>query len=228
MPSAAALLVQVGWKPPARPVRQAVARAAPSPSVAPSRAPSRAPERKAPEPVELTPGLNGCPAVPAPPALSASYYPRIVIPRVGINLELHEGDGHGPPDHVWVAFHYPGTAAPGSRGNTYIYAHAHGSPQNSAPGLFWPLHYMKVCDLVEIYTSPTTAYRYQTSDVNLHWPTRDTRPLNPTSDTRVTLQTCNTWNDWDPKTIVVALSLDVTPAHSPASAPTQRPPRPAG
>jgi hypothetical protein len=100
----------------------------------------------------------GCPTVGPAPARNDGYYPRVVIPAVGINVEIHEGDGNSPPDHQWVAWHYPGSAQPGQVGNAYIYGHAHGSPPNSASGLFWPLHYMHVCDAVFIYTSPTTAF----------------------------------------------------------------------
>jgi sortase (surface protein transpeptidase) len=159
----------------------------------------------------------GCGAVPAPPALSAGYFPRVVIPRVGINVEIHEGNGQSPPDHVWVAWHYPGSAEPGDFGNSYLYAHAHGYPAGSATGLFWPLHYMHNCDAVYVYTSPTTAFRYQTVNVNLSWPANNTSPLQPTNDERVTLQTCNAWGDNDPKTIVVALRVDPPPPPPPPS-----------
>ena len=46
----------------------------------------------------------------------------IEIPRVSIALPVKDGDGSNHiPD--WVALHYPGTAAPGAAGNSYIYAH---------------------------------------------------------------------------------------------------------
>jgi LPXTG-site transpeptidase (sortase) family protein len=138
-----------------------------------------------------------------------------VIPRVNINLELHEGDGNAPPDHVWVVYHYPGTAQPGTVGNAYIYGHAHGNPPNSAPGTFWPIHNMRNCDFVYVYTGPHAAFRYQAVSINTNWPARDTRPLNATNDDRLTLQTCNAWGDNDPKTIVVAMRADPPPPPPP-------------
>ena len=207
-----------------------------SPSAAPATDPSPAPEAVptvAPgngAPVALYQGAPsqagtyavsrqyGCQSVPPPPT-QAGPFPRIVIPSVHINLDLREGDGSAPPDHVWVAWHYPGSANPGTVGNSYIYAHGHGTPENSAPGLFYPIHYMHNCDAVYVYTSSTTAYRYQTVNVNRNWPSRDTRPLNPTGDDRVTLQTCNAYGDNDPKTIVVALRVDLAPPPQPAPPP---------
>lgn len=216
---------------PARPSAGTVARAAePTPSVEPSVVPSDEPSAAPTEGAPLyaySPGSRGggtvaayrapgCAPVGPAPARNDGYYPRVVIPAVGINVEIHEGDGNSPPDHQWVAWHYPGSAQPGEVGNAYIYAHAHGSPPNSAPGLFWPLHYMHNCDAVYVYTSPTTAFRYQAASVQKNWPSNDTRPLNPTNDDRVTLQTCNAWGDNDPKTIVVALRVDVPPPPAPA------------
>ncbi|MEA2645786.1 MAG: Sortase domain, partial [Chloroflexota bacterium] len=154
---------------------------------------------------------TGCPGVPAAPRIGNAGYPRIVIPRVKINLEVREGDGGNPPDGQWNAWHMPGTASPGGGGNSFIYAHAHGSPQGSAPGLFWPIHYLHNCDAVYVYTSPTSAYSYQVSKVNLRWPSNNDLPLQPTPDERVTLQTCNTWNGADPKVIIIAQRVNLPP-----------------
>jgi sortase (surface protein transpeptidase) len=164
-------------------------------------------------------GGSGCGAVPVPGALNASYFPRVVIPAVGINVEIHQGDGGTPPDHVWVAWLYPGLSQPGQAGNSYVYAHAHGQPQGSAPGLFWPLHYMHPCDSVYVYTSPTNVLRYQAVTVDRSHPGTDGSPLQQTSDERVTLQTCNDWAPNGPKTIVVAERyLDTPPPAAPVQA----------
>ena len=46
----------------------------------------------------------------------------IEIPKLDIALPIRDGDGsNNIPD--WVALHYPGTAAPGNAGNSYLYAH---------------------------------------------------------------------------------------------------------
>lgn len=46
----------------------------------------------------------------------------IEVPAVGIDLPLVPGDGS---DHIpyWQALWYPGTAVPGTAGNSYVYAH---------------------------------------------------------------------------------------------------------
>lgn len=46
----------------------------------------------------------------------------IEIPSVGVALPVENGDGS---DHIpyWQALVYPGTAAPGDPGNSYVYAH---------------------------------------------------------------------------------------------------------
>ncbi len=159
----------------------------------------------------------GCGAIPVPGPLNASYYPRVVIPHVGINVEIHPGDGGTPPDNDWVAWLYPGLSQPGQAGNSYVYAHAHGQPAGSAPGLFWPLHYMHVCDAVYVYTSAGNVIRYQAVSVDTHHPGNDGSPLAQTSDERVTLQTCNDWSPSGPKTIVVAERFVDPPPPAPAA-----------
>ena len=60
------------------------------------------------------------------PAIPPGY--RIKIARLAIDLPIAEGDierdtvRQETPNNF--AFHSPGTALPGDRGNTYIYAHA--------------------------------------------------------------------------------------------------------
>lgn len=171
-----------------------------------------APPTQAPEPPRLVGSVPGCAPIEAPAPISASVYPRVVIPSQKINVPLYDGkvDSKGVvtvPDGIWVAWVYPGLSHPGEVGNSYIYAHAHGSPPGSAPGLFWNLHYMHDCDVVEVYTDATTAMVYQVTNVNLNWPGRDVSILNQTSDERLTLQTCNDWSPGGPKTIVTALRV---------------------
>ena len=83
-------------------------------------------------------------------------------------------------------------------------------------GLFWPLHYMHMCDAVYIMNSPTDVLRYQAASLNFNWPARDTRPFHQTGDERLTLQTCNGWGDYDPKTIIVAERVGGAPPPAPA------------
>ena len=183
--------------------------------------PPQVPDVQPAEPARLV-GSDGalpnCAAADEAPPLSSGVYPRIVIPRVGINVPVYDGrvDSRGVvvvPDGLWVGWFFPGLSKPGEAGNTYIYAHAHGSPAGSAPGLFWPLHYMHDCDMVYVYTDPGRALRYQVNSVNLHWPGWDGSILSQTADERVTLQTCNDWAPLGPKTIVTALRLRDSELH---------------
>jgi LPXTG-site transpeptidase (sortase) family protein len=197
--------------------------ASPDPSPSPSPSPDATPASDSAttiEPVANGRGYRaaGCGPIPTPGPLGATYYPRIVIPRVGINLEIHPGDGGTPPENNWVAWFYPGLSHPGEAGNSYVYAHAHGQPQSSAPGLFWPLHYMHSCDAIYVYNSATSVFRYQTVSVDLHHSGWDDSSLEQTSDERLTLQTCNDWNPHGTKTIVVAERYADTPAPAPPAA----------
>lgn len=129
-----------------------------------------------------------------------SGYPRVVVPRVHIDLLLVKGTGLTPPD-VYEAFTYPGADhlldGEMGKGNSYVYAHA----QN---GMFWNLHNVRVGDLVEIDYGGGRELYYRVSEVHPSVDYRDFSWLQPTSDDRLTLQTCNGWRDEDPRFIVVA------------------------
>ncbi|TMC67434.1 MAG: hypothetical protein E6J15_14695, partial [Chloroflexi bacterium] len=71
------------------------------------------------------------PAESSTPAPTVGPIPdgyRIRLPRLGIDLPIAEGDVERDvivqqtPENF--AFHFPGTAIPGTFGNSYIYAHA--------------------------------------------------------------------------------------------------------
>src|SRR5258708_18587947 len=147
-PSAPTGRVQAAQQAPASPE----ASPSPSPDASPSPDGAAAPGGS----VYSAPAYHapGCGAIPVPGPLNASYYPRVVIPHVGINVEVHPGNAATPPDNDWVAWLYPGLSQPGQTGNSYVYGHAHGQPPGSAPGLFWPLPYMHVCYARYLYTSP--------------------------------------------------------------------------
>ena len=164
---------------------------------------------------------RACGAIAAP-AYAPGPYPRIVVPRVGINVEIGEGDASTPPEGVWKAWHLRDTPQPGTAGNAFIYAHAHGTPRGSASGLFYPIHYLHVCDAIYVYMGPGRVFRYQVSAVNLRWPSGNDSPLVNTPDERITLQTCNTWNRKDPKVIIVAERVDLPPP-PPPRAPVPQP-----
>ena len=119
-------------------------------------------------------------------------YPRIELPRVGINLALVPGDGRTPPA-VAEAFVYPGPRP----GNTYIYAHARA-------GIFWGLHNVRLGDAVLIDYGHGERQRYRVSQIVPSVDPRNLSYLRPATDNRLTLQTCNGWTDLDPRFIVIA------------------------
>lgn len=127
-------------------------------------------------------------------------FPRILLPRVHINLLLVKGDGLTPPDK-FEAFTYPGAdhllKAPIGVGNSYVYAHA----QN---GMFWNLHDVKLGDLVEVDYGRGRLLYFRVIQIHPSVNYRDFSWLQPTPDDRLTLQTCNGWLDQDPRFIVVA------------------------
>jgi sortase (surface protein transpeptidase) len=79
-----------------------------------------------PSETALTVSPSATPTTTATPAIPPGY--RVKIPRLAIDLPIAEGDierdtvRQETPDNF--AFHFPGTAIPGDRGNSYIYAHA--------------------------------------------------------------------------------------------------------
>lgn len=160
-----------------------------------------------------------------PGPLTASYYPRVVIPHVGINVEIHTGDGGTPRTTSGWRGYTPAFRTLARPTNSYLYAHAHGQPQGSASGLFWPLHYMHPWDAVYVYPSATDVIRYQAVTVDRQHSGSDDSPLRQTTDEWVTLQTCNDWAPSGPKTIVVAERyVDPPPPAPPVSVAQQHRP----
>src|SRR5690348_4831038 len=45
----------------------------------------------------------------------------LVIPSLSISVPIEEAHGSDIP--YWTAVHYPGTPAPGTAGNSYVYGH---------------------------------------------------------------------------------------------------------
>ena len=91
----------------------------------------------------------GVPEEPAPVQPRQGMW--IEVPALKIALPVREGDGS---DRIpqWVALHYPGTAAPGAPGNSYLYAHG-------LWGMFGGLLFAKVGDRVDLHDYSTGAVR---------------------------------------------------------------------
>lgn len=112
----------------------------------------------------------------------------IEIPAEGISLPVVDGDGS---DHIpyWEALLYPGTAAPGAPGNSYVYAHG-------IWGMFGGLLFAKTGDRVYLRDYSTGHVQtFAISKVVGRVAYNDTRWLRETSPTPLlTLQTCVGWD----------------------------------
>lgn len=122
----------------------------------------------------------------------------IEIPAEGIALPVRNGDGSDRIPY-WEALVYPGTAAPGSPGNSYIYAHG-------IWGMFGGLLFAKTGDRVYLHDYSTGQVRtFVVSKVVGRVRYNDTRWLRETSSTPLlTLQTCVGWDVQGDRYIVQA------------------------
>ncbi len=117
------------------------------------------------------------------------------LDRLGIDLDLVEGDGYSVPDGA--AAHYPGTAWPGEGSNTYLYAHAR-------EGHFLELWGVRTGDLVQLDLADGGVADYRVTEIHPVVPWDALEYLAPTSGERLTLQTCLTYDDTAPRFIVIA------------------------
>jgi LPXTG-site transpeptidase (sortase) family protein len=134
-----------------------------------------------------------------PGAIPDGY--RVQIPRLAIDLPITEGDierdvvVQQTPENF--AFHLPGTAIPGTGGNSYLYAHAR-------RGMFLSLWNARVGDEIIISTPRGAALRYVVREIHPRVPPEDTSWIQPTPTERLTLQTSTGPNRGDPRFVVVA------------------------
>jgi len=162
-------------------------------------------------PLALPTASAAAPALPTVSPVSTAPVPaaagpipdgyRIRLPRLGIDLPIAEGDVERDvvvqqtPENF--AFHFPGTAIPGTFGNTYIYAHAR-------RGMFLSLWNARVGDEVTITTPSGGELKFVITEVHPRVPPADTSWIQPTDDERLTLQTSTGPNREDPRFVVIA------------------------
>lgn len=126
---------------------------------------------------------------------------RIGLPRLGIDLPIAEGDVQRDvviqktPENF--AFHFPGTAIPGTVGNSYLYAHAR-------QGMFLSLWRARVGDQVSITTPAGVELKFVVTEIHPRVPPADTSWLQPSAEERLTLQTSTGPNRDDPRFVVIA------------------------
>jgi sortase (surface protein transpeptidase) len=154
-----------------------------------------------------SPAVTSATTTPATTTPTSSRGPipdgyRVLIPRLGIDLAIAEGDEQRDsqlqqtPENF--AFHFPGTGLPGAGSNSYLYAHAR-------RGMFLSLWNARVGDEVLITTPDGRSLRYIVSEVHPRVPPTDVSWLEPTSGERLTLQTSTGPNAGDPRFVVIAL-----------------------
>jgi LPXTG-site transpeptidase (sortase) family protein len=154
-----------------------------------SRAAVSATSRPLPPPAELAANLTQISSYAAnrrvetrPPQPHTGLW--VEIPALQISLPLREGDGS---DRVpqWQVLHYPGTAAPGEKGNSYLYAHG-------LWGMFGGLLYARAGDEVDLrdYSTGSTQVLHVSRVVGrIGW--NDTRWIHAAAgQPTLTLQTC--------------------------------------
>lgn len=141
------------------------------------------------EPIKIDPDLLETKKSSEPPT-------RIVIPSVKIDLPIVEAKvvkGYWETSAT-SASHGVGSANPGERGNTVIFAHGR-------KGLFLPLREVKMGEVVEVFTQDQK-YRYQVFEIKEVKPS-EVEVISQTQDERLTLYTCSGFLD-SKRLVVVA------------------------
>lgn len=120
---------------------------------------------------------------------------RLVIPTVGIDLSVVQGDGVSVP--VNLALHYPGTDQPGGGSNALYYAHAR-------PGMFQGIYQLHKGDEIRAIRADGTEQDYHVAAME-YVPYNDLSVLKATPYDQITLLTCTSYNPTTPRYIVIGL-----------------------
>ena len=168
------------------------------------------PVRSAAGPVPVAAGADPTTTVDLPDDRLARSRPRlaalldgtrIVVPRLQIDLPLLVGDSDRDvatqSTPTGAAFLLPGSALPGTTGNSYVYAHAR-------PGMFLSLWNVGLGDQIEIVAPSGAILSYTVSEIDPRVAVSDLMYLLPTDDDRLTLQTSTGPRVSDPRFVVVA------------------------
>jgi hypothetical protein len=172
--------------------------------------PAGAAARVSPQPVPLAraaaEAADPSPGLPTTAPWRGVEGMRSLLPRLGIDRPLREGDvardvpaaGFAGTTPEGAALRLPGTATPGERGNAYLYGHARS-------GMFLPLWRARLGDEVIVRLPQGDELRYLIVEVRPRVPPAAVRWLEDTSDERLTLQTSTGPNPGDPRFIAVAI-----------------------
>lgn len=120
---------------------------------------------------------------------------RLVLPRLGIDLPIEEGDGYGA--RLGYAAHFPTSGWPGGRSLIYLYGHA----REANLIALWEA---KTGDRVELHLDGGSVASYTVSRIlpRVRWD--DLSWLDPTPGEILRLQTCTSYGQTAPRFIVEA------------------------
>ena len=159
----------------------------------------------------LAPTSSLTPIITPSPQPAGIVARRIRIDRLGIDLQIVEGDGLDAPMNK--AAHYPGTGWPGGGTNIYIYAHAQ-------TGMFLSLWQAKVGDQVVLDLVDGTTRTYIVTQVLPKVPYDALQYTAATPTEQLTLQTSTSYTATAPRFVVIAVPA---PSASPSTAPSSAP-----
>lgn len=145
-----------------------------------------------------TPGATASPA-PSGAATRGEVATRIVVPRLGIDLPIYEGDG--VTADLGKAAHYPTTAWPES--GTLIYLYSHAVDEN-----FVALWDAEVGDVIELELEDGSTVTYEVSRILPEVAWNDLSVLEPTGRELLRLQTCNSYEETAPRFLVEAVPAE--------------------
>jgi len=133
---------------------------------------------------EFSKTLEAATPEPAAPQqwTEGSAVARLEIPRLGMSTMVVEGAGHR--DLKRAAGHIPGTAFPGTGGNTGIAAHR--------DTFFHPLRFIRIADSISV-TTPQGTFAYRVVSTQIVKPDQ-IQVLYPTQAESLTLVTCYPFN----------------------------------
>jgi LPXTG-site transpeptidase (sortase) family protein len=175
--------------------------ATPSPIASPTLPVGLAPGSGSPVPSGATPSAvpPQSAAPPTPPTVDGEpgiRANRIKIGRLGIDLEVIQGDGIDAP--IGKAAHFPSSAWPGGGTNIYIYGHAR-------TGMFIRLWDARVGDTVTLDLVDGTIRTYVVTKVLPTVPWDAVQYLEPTPTEQLTLQTCTSYYPTAPRFVIIAV-----------------------
>lgn len=119
---------------------------------------------------------------------------RLIVPSVGIDLRVVEGDRVHVP--LFLASHYPGTGQPGGGSNSVFFAH-------DQRKMFFELQMAHLGDEVLAVRTDGTRLRYRITAMH-RVPWDDLGILKPTPFDELTLFTCTGYDPFGPRLVVLA------------------------